>query len=57
MKLLMSAVAALTLSFAASEMSAATLLADGTLNSAGDLTRIDTGGTVLEFLDWSATVG
>jgi hypothetical protein len=41
----------------ASAASSATLLADGTLNSAGDLTRIEDGGVILEFLDWSVTRG
>ena len=36
---------------------AATLLADGTLNVANDLTRINNGGTVLEFLDLTVTNG
>ena len=36
---------------------AATLLADGTYQNANDLTRIDNGGTVLEFLDLTATQG
>jgi hypothetical protein len=36
---------------------AATLLADGTYSTPGDLTRIDNGGTVLEFLDLTLTDG
>lgn len=44
--------------FAATGMAhSATLLSDGTMNVPGDVTRIDNGDSVLEFLDWSATVG
>jgi len=49
------AVLALTAPFGA--VSAATLLPAGTLNTTDDLTRIDDAGTVLEFLDVSATTG
>lgn len=48
----------LALAFSAHTMAAGTLLADGTLNSPGDLTRIQVSPTsVLEFLDLSVTNG
>lgn len=57
MKIVTTTIVALTLSFAATDTYAATLLSDGTLDSAGDLTRIDLGSSVLEFLDWTSTAG
>jgi hypothetical protein len=52
-----STVCALAISFVASGANSATLLADGALNTAGDLTRVSEGASVLEFLDWTVTIG
>jgi hypothetical protein len=41
----------------AAKAATATLLADGTYSTLNDLTRINDGGTVLEFLDLTATQG
>lgn len=48
-------IAASAVAIWAGPLSAATLLSPATLNSTDDLTRIDDGGTVLEFLDLTAT--
>jgi hypothetical protein len=46
-----------TLLLCSSFSQAGVILADGTLNSAGDLTRIDTEGSIFEFLDLTTTQG
>lgn len=52
-----SALLAAGLISAATSVSAATLLGTGTYLATDDLTRIDDGGTVLQFLDLTATIG
>lgn len=51
------AVAAITAIVAASTVQAATLLGGGTLFSTDDLTRVEDGGTVYEYLDLTTTQG
>jgi hypothetical protein len=57
MKGMLSALAGLVMGLGLSGGQAATLLPDGTFATAGDLTRVDTGSAILEFLDWSVTDG
>ena len=56
-KFVSGAVATFAALIAASTIQAATYIGDGTLSSANDLTRIDDGGSVFEFLDLTATAG
>jgi len=54
---ILSAVGGLVLALAVSGADAATLLPDGMYQTVGNLTRVDVGGTVVEYLDWTVTLG